>query len=263
MKKLSERNKYTPTDAPQVGSNCDLSLNKCKDCDDILTNENWQKPNQKSHICICRKCNSNRYLKWQKIHREKYLQNQKNAKSKLKKLVIRHYGGQCVCCDEDKVIFLTIDHIHGGGNKYKQIIGIESSHQFYRWLKNVKYPSGFQVLCFNCNLGKNRYRICPHNKKDFKKIMDESYRIKNSINTVRKSIHRLRLKVIEGYGGKCKKCGEDNPYFLTIDHIFNDGNIERKQMNHQTLWRKLVRLNFPKEHHQLLCFNCNCSKNYL
>ena len=32
----------------------------------------------------------------------------------------------------------------------------------YRWLKNHNYPEGFQVLCYNCNLPKGVYGVCPH-----------------------------------------------------------------------------------------------------
>jgi len=35
-----------------------------------------------------------------------------------------------------------------------------------RWLKKNNYPDGFQVLCMNCNLGKQRNNgVCPHHGK--------------------------------------------------------------------------------------------------
>jgi hypothetical protein len=55
--------------------------------------------------------------------------------------------------------FLTIDHINGGGNKHRQQIRSRICH----WLKKNNYPEGFQVLCFDCNLGRSiNGGICPH-----------------------------------------------------------------------------------------------------
>jgi hypothetical protein len=70
-----------------------------------------------------------------------------------------------------------------------------------------------------------------------------------------------RQKIIDGYGGKCACCGESNSKFLTVDHVNNDGAKERKSVgrNNETIFRKIIRLNFPPEY-QLLCFNCNCAR---
>jgi len=36
-------------------------------------------------------------------------------------------------------------------------------NRIHRWLKKHKYPDGFQVLCFNCNVGKYLNKgTCPH-----------------------------------------------------------------------------------------------------
>jgi len=59
--------------------------------------------------------------------------------------------------------FLTIDHINGGGNKQKQEIG-GAGIKLYLWMKRNNYPSGFQVLCMNCNFAKGKYGICPHQR---------------------------------------------------------------------------------------------------
>src|SRR5882672_7469248 len=34
---------------------------------------------------------------------------------RYKKQVIDHYGGKCECCNESELVFLALDHIHGGG----------------------------------------------------------------------------------------------------------------------------------------------------
>lgn len=75
--------------------------------------------------------------------------------------VIDAYGGaKCVCCGENNIKFLTIDHVDGGGNEHRRQIG---SPNIYGWLRRNNYPKGFQVLCYNCNCGRARNGgICPH-----------------------------------------------------------------------------------------------------
>lgn len=72
-----------------------------------------------------------------------------------------------------------------------------------------------------------------------------------------------RRKVLEGYGGKepkCKCCGESELMFLAIDHVNNDGHIQRKQMGQKNLYVWLIKNHFPIEF-QLLCHNCNMGKH--
>ncbi len=69
---------------------------------------------------------------------------------------------------------------------------------------------------------------------------------------------RRKLEGVEAYGGCCQCCGEDNPYFLTIDHI--GGRSEIDDLHGEKLWRYLKKLGWPKDNYQLLCFNCNCGK---
>jgi predicted RNA-binding Zn-ribbon protein involved in translation (DUF1610 family) len=73
------------------------------------------------------------------------------------------YGGKCACCGESQVVFLTIDHINNDGAKHRREIGKPSGSNFYSWLNRQYYPEGFQVLCWNCNAGKQLNEgICPH-----------------------------------------------------------------------------------------------------
>ena len=91
-----------------------------------------------------------------------------NAKRhrKLRLLALTTYSKgvpQCSCCGEQRMPFLTIDHINGGGGKHrKQIRNIGS---IYEWLKREKYPEGFRVLCMNCNHSLAHYGYCPHQEE--------------------------------------------------------------------------------------------------
>ena len=83
--------------------------------------------------------------------------------------------------------------------------------------------------------------------------------------TQRKKYHKIiRNKIIEHYSeGKfeCNCCGEKEYEFLTLDHINNDGNIERKKLGNTGLiiYRQILKDNFPP-YYQILCMNCNISK---
>ena len=83
-----------------------------------------------------------------------------------KELVFNAYGGcRCNCCGETEIMFLTIDHINGGGTKHMRTLA-NNGRLFYDWLEKNNFPPGYQVLCQNCNTGKYRNGgICPHNLK--------------------------------------------------------------------------------------------------
>lgn len=77
-------------------------------------------------------------------------------------IVLTHYGGKCVECNESKPTCLAIDHIEGGGNTHRKKIGKYGSG-FFKWLIDNDFPEGFQILCHNCNMDKYlNAGICPH-----------------------------------------------------------------------------------------------------
>lgn len=80
----------------------------------------------------------------------------------------------------------------------------------------------------------------------------------------RKSRYKYKQLVADAYGGKCACCGESELAFLTIDHIHNDGAAHRREMGAavKDMWRYVRQNNFPKDRFQLLCYNCNCAKQY-
>ena len=74
--------------------------------------------------------------------------------------VLAAYGNSCTCCGEARPVFLTIDHIDGGGTAHRKKLG-GSGTTMTRWLLKNECPRGFQVMCFNCNNAKFRGG-CPH-----------------------------------------------------------------------------------------------------
>ncbi len=114
---------------------------------------------------------------YRKRNKEK-LNERGRTYSKKKRLehkltVVERYGGSCNCCSENNVFFLTVDHIGGNGRKHRMTTG----GNMWRWLVRNDFPTGFQILCFNCNSG--RYLnggVCPHGirKVRVKMKLDES-----------------------------------------------------------------------------------------
>jgi ferric-dicitrate binding protein FerR (iron transport regulator) len=76
---------------------------------------------------------------------------------------------------------------------------------------------------------------------------------------------RRKDQVFAAYGGyRCACCGESERMFLSIDHVNNDGNVERKSGAYRSsgtafyLW--LVKQQFPPGY-QVLCMNCQIGKH--
>lgn len=106
------------------------------------------------------------YHKNKEKHADARRQYHRDYHKKIKLEVLTYYCNstpycQCKGCKENYIEFLTIDHINGGGNKHRKVIG---SSKIYYWLKQNNYPEGYRVLCQNCNSSLGHYGYCPHNK---------------------------------------------------------------------------------------------------
>ena len=88
----------------------------------------------------------------------------KKYSQKLKYEIIEYYSYgsiECKCCREKEYDFLTLDHINGGGAKHRREVGVGIA--YWLWLKRNNFPNGYQVLCMNCNLGRQKHNgVCPH-----------------------------------------------------------------------------------------------------
>jgi len=89
----------------------------------------------------------------------------RRVQAACKDQVFNAYGGYiCKCCGEDEPMFLSIDHIdNNGATERKSGLYRGSGTAFYQWLRKNKFPSGYQVLCMNCQIGKHKNGgVCPH-----------------------------------------------------------------------------------------------------
>jgi hypothetical protein len=84
----------------------------------------------------------------------------KRQREDAKRKVFEYYGVTCACCGESCLLFLTVEHIDGGGRKHRKTMGAQT---IYVWLVNNGFPEGFEILCYNCNCGKRvNGGVCPH-----------------------------------------------------------------------------------------------------
>jgi hypothetical protein len=77
----------------------------------------------------------------------------------------------------------------------------------------------------------------------------------------RNCLEKLRKQILKAYGNKCNwpKCKITDPDMLHLDHINDDGAVERKKNNNASYFMAR-RLGFPKDKYQLLCANHNVKK---
>ena len=113
---------------------------------------NYRKKNPEYKIIQCRKSHIARL-------RDKYLCFKHYTKGKY----------ACECCGEPNYFFFTFDHLDEMGSIHRRETGGLSSGNLAQHLRVNNFPSGIQILCYNCNYAKARCGgICPH--KFFDKI---------------------------------------------------------------------------------------------
>ena len=134
----------------------------------LIINQNCKDYNYKYSKYICDNClkikNQQKYIKY--ICKIKNQQKKYELENKI--LVIKEYGGECVCCHEKTIEFLTIDHIGNNGSEERKNTNQGTGSKLYRWLIKNNFPKdNYQLLCFNCNCAKGFFGYCPHQKKLF------------------------------------------------------------------------------------------------
>ena len=94
-------------------------------------------------------------------HADRIRAQQRGYTNRLRMEVIDAYGGKCACCGEDNPLFLDLDHVNGGGSSKRR--RQKSPYTDYRDARRHGFPPDYQVLCCNCNCGRQRNGgICPH-----------------------------------------------------------------------------------------------------
>jgi len=122
---------------------------KCVDCPRIGTIASGLFPKTKKRLVFyerrCVDCDR----QWKDRHFRRQMPN-------LRVEMLHAYGNICNCCGEGNLWFLDLDH-NGGVKVYRQ------SKPEWQRLKDLGWPKqGYQLLCTNCNFGKQKYGECPH-----------------------------------------------------------------------------------------------------
>ena len=101
---------------------------------------------------------SSRKRKWYQRNKKRLsLKREKNKVEKntylkgrylsLKKRLFEFLGNKCAICGFSNIFALQLDHINGGGNRERK--KLKSATSIY--LKALKHPENYQILCANCN----------------------------------------------------------------------------------------------------------------
>jgi len=128
-----------------------------------------------NRVCCSHKCSAQLWSKrkGKAYFRDRYKSNPrlfiqygKDHVQRLKDIVYNAYGGyrcNCLHCHETNPKFLTLDHVNNDGAEHRKLLSDRSGGTLYRWIIKNNFPPMFQILCYNCNCGKNvNGGICPH-----------------------------------------------------------------------------------------------------
>jgi hypothetical protein len=96
--------------------------------------------------------------------RTRHRQQRLERLGELRDLVYTNYGGyRCRCCGETLPALLTLDHINSDGAEHRRELGGNQTAKLYRWIIENGFPPLFQILCWNCNIGRHlNGGRCPH-----------------------------------------------------------------------------------------------------
>lgn len=139
------------------------------------------------------------------------------------------YGGSfCKCCGDAHFEFLSIDHIDGGGRQHRKEIG---AVVIYQWLKKNNFPPGFQVLCMNCNCGKERNGgMCPHDadRKNHRKCAHDQVSLASGLKCGRNMGHVDVASMGWQLGRLCRWTGAGDQFWSVLLHSFVVADLVRE-----------------------------------
>jgi hypothetical protein len=120
-----------------------------------------------------------------------------------------------------------------------------------------------EIVCIKCKIKQPL--------KEFKVRFDNTYNIERRRTDCRLCVNKrtrelwrkLRIEIFDHYGWECKCCGETIKEFLSLDHIDNDGYLDKNPNGDRKSGKELYLLvkkqGFPTKY-QTLCMNCNWGK---
>lgn len=193
--------------------------------------------------------------------------------NKIKLQAIMRLGGECRCCHNVNIaelipttIAITRQRFHSD-TLYRRIIDTPDIAKEYVCLcNNNKCHFYLGYNCKNCNEKLTTLNWDMQQRTKNKLVCIDCGKRKRTPGTNETKFYgrvinlAIKLEMIEAYGGKCVGCGETHPFFLTLDHINNNGYLEKRRGI--DLYTKLRQNGFPQSEFQLLCHTCNAIKEY-
>jgi len=73
--------------------------------------------------------------------------------------------------------------------------------------------------------------------------------------------NRHRITAVEKLGGRCVGCGGTESEFLSIDHILDDGHVQRRALKWTGSIYRNIANTVDSGAYQVLCLNCNIEKS--
>ena len=182
---------------------------------------------------------------------------------KVKREVFSGLSGgepECAHCKEKEFLFLTIDHVGGPLSKTaKEKRGVMKSDELYRMIRREfnetgKWSAKYQVLCYCCNMIKERKRWQTYVSDDPEYLLRRGYRAK------------LKLEVLSHYSNgkpKCACCGWDKDMDgLSLDHIYGRKDPKEPEgLSSEQLYRYVRKSGYPPRF-RVLCLNCNAASGH-
>ncbi len=134
-----------------------------------------------------------------------------------------------------------------------------TSHRIYSIRSRSK--RGGQIINKKCVVCEKMRQVAEKECRS-NELLRSDYSIKyrdKGYSSLKHREQKLRIDVFNMYGNVCACCGETNLFFLEIDHVNNDGSVDRKK-NGKSRVGFLTRVLKNLQLFQLLCSNCNQGK---
>lgn len=97
------------------------------------------------------------------------------------------YGKICNCCGQTDPRFLTLDHVNNDGAAHRKLVGNDSSGAM-RVATEKHRPDLYQILCYNCNMGRAANKgLCPHNSLPLDEYLEKLNQVSERLNTKREA----------------------------------------------------------------------------
>lgn len=131
-----------------------------------------------------------------------------------------------------------------------------------RWTIGKSPPLVITIyFWYNLTMEKNQ-RVKQYNRT-YREKHKEAIRAENQARHL-----NVKNKILDHYGNECVHCGYSDFRALQLDHINNNGNVERKAVSKDgqrfSGWKFydwVIKQGYP-EGYQILCANCNTLKQY-